>query len=82
MKYAIFSAMLVMSVFKCTGATAEPSRSNERKEVARQIIEVAQGDPDAFDMERAQEEGIKYICEPAGYSTRLDKLCADYKRLK
>jgi hypothetical protein len=67
-------------VFKCTGARAEPSAKNEKKWIVQQILQIAQNDPDAFDADRIQAEGIKYICNPAGYSVKLDDLCAQYSK--
>ena len=39
------------------------------------ILGIGYADPDAFDSENIDEQGIAYVCDPGGYSTELDALC-------
>jgi hypothetical protein len=58
MRHVLFSLLMVVSVFKCTGARAEGCLQLETT-----LVSIAETDPDAFDMENLEETGtFKYMC--------------------
>ena len=43
------------------------------------ITKIAYNDPDAFDWDRVQDEGIEYVCTDADvYSQKLETLCNQF----